>query len=117
MADYKPSSPFTVPMIVLKPTYKTSGGVRAKVYPAVKDGFRINGSFRSYGGTETTINGVYTIIDTADVETWYRSDITSDCMIVLADTGAKYGILGEPENINRRNKFLKFKVQRDAGGA
>lgn len=117
MAEYRPSLPFTVPLIVLKPTYSKSGGVRAKVYPEVKDGFKIYGTFKTYGGTESTVNGVYSIIDTADVETWYRPDITSDCMIVLAETGAKYEILGDPENINRRNMFLKFKVQRDKGGA
>ena len=115
MAEYRPSLPFTVPLIVYKPTYTSSGGVRVKTYPTA--GFQIFATFKTYGGTESNVNGVYSIIDTADVETWYRPDITSDCMIELADTGAKYQILGDPENINRRNKFLKFKVQRDKGGA
>lgn len=115
MAEYRPSLPFTVPLNVYKPTYTTSGGVRVKTYPL--KGFQIFASFKTYGGTESNVNGVYSIIDTADVETWFRPDITSDCLIELADTGAKYEILGDPENINRRNKFLKFKVQRVKGGA
>lgn len=115
MAEYKPSAPFAVPLIVYKPTYTKSGGVRVKEYP--KTGFQIFATFKTYGGTETNVNGVYSIIDTADVETWYRPDITSDCLIELADTGAKYEIFGEPENIDRRNRFLKFKVQRYKGGA
>lgn len=85
--------------------------------PDVKDGITIFGSFKTYGGTGKTVDGIYSITDTAVVETWYRPDITSDCIIALADTGAKYEILNEPENIERRNQFLKFKVQRIKGGA
>lgn len=115
MAEYRPRLPFTVPMIVYIPTYTKSGGVRAKTYPS--KGFQIFGTFKTYGGTEATVDGVYSIIDTAEVETWFRPDIKSDCLIELAETGDRYEILGEPENINRRNQFLKFKVKRDKGGA
>ena len=104
-------------MIVLKPTITKVAGVRSKVIPELKDGFTIYGTFKTYGGTERTVDGLFTIEDTADVETWYRPDITSDCIIALADTGAQYQIIDEPENINRRNQFLKFKVQRVKGGA
>ena len=115
MAEYKPSSAFTVPLDVYKPTYTKSGGVRTKVLP--QEGFRIFGTFRTFGGTDQTVNGVYSVLDTAEVETWFRPDITSDCIIALAETGAKYEILGEPENIGQRNRFLKFKIQRVKGGA
>lgn len=114
---YSPSFPFSVPLVVLKPTIQTISGVRTKVLPDIKDGFLIYGSFKTYGGTDRTVDGLYSVIDTADIETWYRPDITSDCIIALADTGARYEILGEPENINRRNQFLKLKVQRVKGGA
>lgn len=90
--------------------------MRTKVLPDLKDGFQIFASFKSYGGTESTVDGVYSIVDTVDVETWYRPDITSDCVIVVADTGAKYQLLNEPENIDNRNQFLKFKLERIKGG-
>lgn len=117
MADFKPSLPFSTALIVLKPTYTKVAGVRSKVLPDLADGFKIFASFKTYGGTEKDVDGIYSIVDTAVIETWYRPDITSDCVIVLADTGAQYEILNEPENINRRNQFLKFKVQRIKGGA
>ena len=117
MAQYRPSTPFDTALIVLKPTYEKVAGVRTKVLPDLKDGFKINAAFRSYGGTETTVDGVYSIVDTVDVETWYRPDITSDCIIVVAATSAKYRIINEPENINNRNQFLKFKLERVKGGA
>ena len=115
MAEYKPSSPFTVPVKLLIPEYKTVKGVRKKVYPT--DGELIWCNFKTYGGTEREINEVYSIEDTANVETWYRPDIKSDCQIMLAESGATYEILNEPENINLRNQYCKFKVRRVKGGA
>ena len=115
-AQYRPNLPFSVPLILLKPTITKSVGVVTKVLPAIKDGILIYGSFKTYGGTEKTVDGLLSIDDTADVETWYRPDITSDCIIAIANTGAQYQIINEPENINCRNQFLKFKVQRIEGG-
>jgi len=117
MAFYRPSLPFSTPLILLKPTYTKSGGVRTKVIPPLEDGETIFGTFRTFGGTERKVDGVYSIVDTAEIETWYSPEITSDCIIVLANTGAQYQIMNEPENIYQRNQFLKFKVQRIKGGA
>lgn len=117
MAYYRPALPFSTPMILLTPTYQKSGGVNKIIIPDLESGSTIFGTFKSYGGTERNVDGVYSIEDTADVETWYRPDITSNCVIALADTGAMYQIINEPENINRRNQFLKFKVKRIKGGA
>jgi hypothetical protein len=36
---------------------------------------------------------------------------------VRLSDGAVFDILGEPENIEMRNQFLKFKVRRVKGGA
>ncbi len=115
MSSYKPSGPFVTPVILLTPTYMTVKGVRKKVYPA--DGPIINCCFKTYGGTEKNINDVYSIEDTANIETWYRPDIKSDCQIKLADTDAVYEVMNEPENIDMRNQYCKFKVRRVKGGA
>ena len=115
MADYRPSSPFTVPIKLLIPEFKTVKGVKKKVFP--QDGPLIWCSFKAYGGTEREVNEVYSIEDTCNVETWYRPDITSECRVMLADTGATYEILNEPENINMRNQYCKFKARRIKGGA
>jgi len=118
---YQPSVPFTTPLIVLKPTeYTKVAGVPKKVLPDLKDGFLIWASFKTYGGSrneEKTVDGLLSIEDTASVETWFRPDITSDCVVVLAnDTKAQYQILNEPENIEQRNQYLKFRVRRVKGG-
>lgn len=116
MADFKPATPFSTPMLLLIPTYTKTGGVSRKVLPDVANGILFFGSFKTYGGTETTVDNLLSITDTAEVETWFRPDITSDCVVVLANTGATYQIFNEPENINQRNQFLKFKLKRIKGG-
>lgn len=108
---FKPNT-FSTPMLLKKPTYTKSYGVETKTFA---EGVLIFGSFKTYGGTERDVNGVWSVEDTAVVETWYRPDITSECVLDVG--GSLYEIWGEPENIEKRNQFLKFKVRRYAGGA
>lgn len=72
-------------------------------------------SFKTYGGTEKDINGRYVIYDTANVVTWFRPDIQSDCRLKRMSDGALFEILNEPENIEMKNQYIKFKVQRIKG--
>ena len=116
MAKFKPSL-FSTPMILLVPSYTVDLDVGVKTYPEPADGIRINGSFRAYGGTERDINGLYSVDDTAIIETWYRPDIQSDCRIYVPDLGVTYEILGRPEDIELRHQYLKFKVMAYTGGA
>lgn len=115
MSNYRLTNSFAIPLILLAPSYTTVKGVQKKVYPDT--GPIIWGSFKTYGGTERNVNDVYAIEDTANVETWFRPDIKSDCRVILADTGALYEIVNEPENIDMRNQYCKFKVRRVKGGA
>lgn len=114
MADYKPSGPFNVPLYLFAPTVKTVKGSAKKAYPKI--GELIMCTFRTFGGTEVTTNDVLTIENTAVVETWYRPDIKADCRFKDED-GITYEVLGTPENINKRNQYLKFKIKAIRGGA
>lgn len=115
MADFKPAFPFDTPIWLLIPTYTKKKGVTVKTFP--DNGILLYCSFKTYGGTESTVNGVVTVIDTAIVETWFRPDIKSDCRIKNLQSGQTYEIIGIPENINMRNQFVKFKVKAVEGGA
>jgi head-tail adaptor len=115
MSDFKPSFPYSTAAELMIPTYVTKKGVKSKVF--TETGIRINVSFKTYGGTETTNNDLYTVVDTAHIETWYRPDIKADCRIKVLATGDIYEIIGKPENINMRNQFIKFKVRAVKGGA
>ena len=109
--SYRPKEPFNTVVSLYNPTYENVKGVTVKEYHLVGT---LNCSFKTYGGTESTVNGVLTVIDTANIETWYRPDITSASQIRL---GAKvYEVIGEPEDIEQRHQFLKFKVRGVNGG-
>lgn len=111
---YRPSIPFTTALRIISPKVVKVNGVNSKT-PDLDNSFLINAAFRSFGGTEQTINGVFSIIDTADIETWYRPDITSEKYVMVESTRALYRILGDPENIEMRNQFLRFKIERVKG--
>ena len=71
-----------IPLILLIPTSTEKvKGVNQKKYPTIEDALKILdknkkptnlffGSFKTYGGTEQNVNGIYSIQDTANVETW-----------------------------------------------
>lgn len=116
MSNYIPSLPFAEPAHLLIPTYGPPvKGVPQKKYPA--DGELFYCSYKTFGGTEVVKNDVLVVEDTGYVETWFRPDIKSDCRVKLLSTGRVYEIIGEPENINMRNQFTKFKMRALKGGA
>ena len=115
MRKFTPSYPYATPIELLIPTYSTQKGAQVKIFP--QNGIQIFCSFKTYMGSESSVNGVYAVIDTAHVETWYRPDVKADCRIKLLQTGDVYEIVGKPENVEMRNQFLKFRVQAVEGRA
>ena len=109
--------PFNTAMVLMVPEYTTVKGVPKKTFAPVDniepdDPRLFFGLFRTFGGTESDENGIYTVVDTAKVDTWYRPDITADCMVYIPETGAKYEIIGTPENLGMQHKFLEFRVRK-----
>lgn len=112
---YKVKQPFNVPAKILFATFKKINGVSKKVFVESEETIFV--SAKSYGGTEQVINDNYVIVDTMEIETWYRPDITSECNLKLLDDNSEWEILNSPENVDRMNQVLKFKVKRIKGGA
>lgn len=128
MSDYKVEIKNPIPLVLLIPkSISKVKGVNRYEYPTIEEALAMKdnnnnpinlffGSFKTYGGTEKTVNGIYSIEDTANIETWYRPDIASNCKIARASDNAIFDIINEPEDINQRHQFLKFKVRRVKGG-
>lgn len=115
VAIYRPNRPFDTPMMVYPVKNIMQKGSVKKISGKP---FLIYASCASFGGTETTKNDLLVVEDTWNVETWFRPDITSDSLIAFVNEPTqKYEIIGTPENINRRNQFLKFKIRRIGGVA
>ena len=108
---FRLAGPLNVPMLLLSPTYKKTDGVPKKTFDG---GIAFFGAFRSFGGTETTVNGLFTVENTATIDTWYRPDIKNNCRIKLQTTGQVFEILSV-EDIQMRHQYTRLKV-REIGG-
>ena len=98
---------------LLIPTISDFRGVKTKVYPETGDELFVN--FKSKGGTETVVNGVYSVLDTAEIVTWYDERITAACRFKI---GSKiYEVKGTPEDVELQHRYLIIKVAAVGGGA
>lgn len=105
----------TTPFMRLECVTDMVMGVPLKTYKP--DGFLRFCNFSTYGGTETTSNGLTVVEDTAQIVAWYDPAIESGDRIRILETGADYEIIGTPENIELRGQEMTFKVRRVKGGA
>lgn len=110
---YRPKVPFNVPAVLLVPEYEKINGVEKKSFT---DGINFFCSAKSYGGTEKVINDKYVIEDTLEIDTYFYPEIKSNCRVRLEDDKSVWEIINSPENIDRKNQYLKFKVRRIKGG-
>ena len=114
---YRPSeaAQMTTVMRLQQPKIVKDFGVSKKTWEDSDLIVRCN--FKSYGGTEKVSNDILSVEDTAQIVCWYHPDIKDECRLVRLSDNAIFEILGEPENIEMRNQFLKFKIRRIKGGA
>ena len=115
MADYKPQAPFSVPFKIGIPKTTTVKGVPTKTYTESETVYF--GTFRTCGGTENVKDGLYSVIDTATLETWYTPTLKADCRVHILQTGEFYEVVGNPENIQLRNQYMNARLQAVTGGA
>lgn len=115
--NYKPSTPFTVPMKLLVPVTQYIQGVNKKTFSDPEDSELFFGSFRTFGGNERMEDDVVTIVNTAVVDTWFNPNIKADCQIYLCDNGQIYDIISDPEDIDFRHQYMQFKVLKIGGKA
>ena len=113
----------TTPFFYYSGGYEKTNGINKRVFTIDKDGndkpvVRFC-NFSTYGGNEYQNNGLTVVDDTASVITWFDPAIKAGGAIQLCEesNGVLFEILGEPENVEKRNQELSFKVRRYKGGA
>lgn len=110
--QYQPQAPFSVPAMHLKRTTTKINGVNKYDFEEQEMFYC---SAKSYGGTEKTVNGVYVIEDTWQIDTWFNPAFGKGDRIRFLDDQSEFEILASPENINRRGQYMRFKVVRVGG--
>lgn len=112
---YKPAEQMTTPVKLQKAiNTNVSGAVKRTYEDAVTDPVMYC-SFKSKGGTQSVQNDSLVVIDTAQVQMWYREDIEISDRLILLQNGSAWKILNI-ENVEMRNQLLMITVQR-VGGA
>lgn len=108
---YKPSGyeQFATPLVLQVPTFTKELGVVKRTYEPANE-ILLFASVKTYGGTESIVNGLIQIIDTMEIVTWYNPMIDAQCRIKL--DGTLWEVLGTPEDIEQRHVYCKFKVKR-----
>ena len=114
---FQPKAPFNVAMKLLVPVDTKVSGVNKKTFSNPETSEMFYGSFRTFGGTENVQDGLYTLISTATINTWYRPDIKGDCRIYICETEQEYEVVGDPEDIDMRHQYLQIKVRKVGGKA
>ncbi len=112
MSNYKPQL-FNVPFKILTLTKIFVNGVNKQTYTEGDEIYFC--SARSFGGTEKIVNNILTIEDTMIIETYYNPIIKAKDRIKLLDDNSEWEVMVTPENINRENQYLRFKVRRYDG--
>lgn len=114
MSRYNPPSRLDCAVTLLVPAQSERLGAVTKKWP--ESGPVIQCSWKTYGGTEQTVNGMLVIADTAVMECWYNPLVTSGCRVRL-ESGALYEVIGEPEDIDQRHQHMRVRLERTKGGA
>ena len=113
----KQAKDLRTPATIIVPNFTNQQGKTIKDFSTPKETFDVFCNFKSYGGSEIQNNNIIVVLDTAEIVCWYDPRIKADCRLKLAESGAMYDVIGEPENIDKANVFCKFKIQRVKGGA
>lgn len=96
---------------IMQPTYAVYHGVRNVTY---ESGGLTKVNWKSFGGTVGAVDGVLSVIDTAQVTMRWRPDIKAGTCLKKT-SGAVYEIKGEPENVDEANLWLTCRVERVKG--
>ena len=110
--NYKPKMPFDIAFKLLIPITTSEKGVTVKHY---EDGAVFMASMRTYTSDKNDTDDVYTPYVSTVIDTWYNPDIKADCMVELLETGERYSIETEPENVSMRHQFMQFRIRKVGG--
>ena len=111
---YKPANirEFITPAVHKKATSKTVNGRTQKKLTTVGT---IRGKFKQKGTAETQANGLTVVNEKTTFITWYKADY--EAKDILTINGIDFEIVGTPENVEMRNRYVIITLERNGGGA
>ena len=111
---YKPANirEFVTPAVHKKATSKKVNNRTVKTFTEVGT---IRGKFKQKGTAETNANGLTLINEKTTFTTWYKADIMAADILTIG--GIDFEIIGKPENVEMRSRYMVLTLERISGGA
>lgn len=75
----------------------------------------IRGKFKQKGTAEIAANGLTVINNKISFTTWFKSDIVASDVLTI--NGVDYQIIGTPENVEMRGRYMILNLEELSGGA
>jgi len=110
--EYQPQGVFNVWFQLMKRELKFVNGHNIETFTP---SFKSKCSCINYSTNNSNVNDLKSYQDTWSFESRYTPLIQAGDRIVLLDDNSVYDIVGNPENVRRENKYIKFKMVRVNG--
>lgn len=92
----------------------TVNGRTAKTFVEIGE---VRGKFKQKGTAETNANGLTLINEKTTYTTWYKRNEPFAPADILTIGGIDYEIIGKPENVEMRNRYVILTLEVYTGGA
>lgn len=111
---YKPANirEFVTPAVHKKATSELVDGRTVKGFAEVGT---VRGKFKQKGTVETNANGLTIINEKTTFITWFKADFAAADILTIG--GVDFEIVGNPENVEMRNRYSVITLERIGGGA
>lgn len=111
---FKPANirEFVTLAIHKKPVQVLVNGRTTKEYQEVGSA---RGKFKQKGSSEIDANGLFVVNTNTTYTTWYKASY--EAKDVLTINGIDYEVVGEPENVEMRNRYSILSLAKISGGA
>lgn len=113
---YKPAKTreFVTPAVHKKTTSKTVNNRTTKKLVEVGT---VRGKFKQKGTAETNANGLTVINEKTTFTTWFKKTNPFAAADILTIGGVDYQIIGKPENVEMRSRYVIITLEDISGGA
>lgn len=75
----------------------------------------VRGKFKQKGTAETQANGLTVVNEKTTFITWYKADL--EAKDILTINGIDFEVVGIPENVEMRSRYMVITLERIGGGA
>ena len=89
--------------------------INGRITKQLKSVANLKGKFKQKGTAEISANGLTVINNKTSFTTWFNSDVVASDVLTIK--GVDYKIIGTPENVEMRGRYMILNLEELSGGA